>query len=305
MGTLWFWSFQIVLVLLMLNMLLAIIMDTYTIVKGASANAQTVPEQIFGLANRLRWILRGEGLPLQSIDKKLVEVFGWIPKSELRAVSRGYHFDKDKIVTIDGLAESLDGMETDQAKRLLTQAVQYWRMANLKPLSLSEAMNLISLTYLEVLDQGKHVVQNKQALELLSLKQAATECSMQHAATAPLSNALTDKSAVLKVLDIDQNSKNSGTPGSDTAGIAGDRVCHLELRLEKMEKTMTDKVNSIEKVVNEKMDSVQGSLSKIELQLQTLLFGVTPKAKDATEVNIGMGVMANHAVIPGTVEVEA
>merc|ERR1719265_891946 len=52
MGTVWFWAFQIVLVLIMLNMLLAIIMDTYSEVKDMSSDSETLPEQLLILIQR-------------------------------------------------------------------------------------------------------------------------------------------------------------------------------------------------------------------------------------------------------------
>lgn len=51
---LWFWSFSIMLMLIMLNMLLAIVMDFYTEVKASVGNAETLYSQSMELWNRFK-----------------------------------------------------------------------------------------------------------------------------------------------------------------------------------------------------------------------------------------------------------
>eukprot|EP00746_Dinoflagellata_sp_MGD_P029188 gnl/MRDRNA2_/MRDRNA2_169041_c0_seq1.p1 gnl/MRDRNA2_/MRDRNA2_169041_c0~~gnl/MRDRNA2_/MRDRNA2_169041_c0_seq1.p1 ORF type:complete len:287 (-),score=45.95 gnl/MRDRNA2_/MRDRNA2_169041_c0_seq1:324-1184(-) len=147
MGTIWFWLFQTVLVLLMLNMLLAIIMDTYTEVKGLSSNKETLPEQLGTLLRRWRWIREGQGLSLDTIDEKLTQVYGKTKKKVLKNLSTETVFAPEDILTVEKFAEAIEGLHSAQAERLITMAVKNWHLEHLEPLTMSEAMNVISLTH--------------------------------------------------------------------------------------------------------------------------------------------------------------
>ncbi len=50
----WFWIFMLVMVVILLNMLLAILMDTYTEAKQNAGNAQTLQKQISEMIRRRR-----------------------------------------------------------------------------------------------------------------------------------------------------------------------------------------------------------------------------------------------------------
>eukprot|EP00746_Dinoflagellata_sp_MGD_P156884 gnl/MRDRNA2_/MRDRNA2_86009_c1_seq3.p1 gnl/MRDRNA2_/MRDRNA2_86009_c1~~gnl/MRDRNA2_/MRDRNA2_86009_c1_seq3.p1 ORF type:complete len:831 (+),score=138.17 gnl/MRDRNA2_/MRDRNA2_86009_c1_seq3:75-2567(+) len=162
LGSLWFWLFQIVLVLLMLNMLLAIIMDTYTEVKGKNNNTETLPEQVLAIFRRWQWIRSGVGLPLQAIDLKLAEIFGDV--KDLKDVKIGYHFEQADIITITDFAKCIHGMEQGQAQRLVTQAVCKWRQDHSEPLSISEAGNVMTLIHRGLENQTLQMAQNHQQL---------------------------------------------------------------------------------------------------------------------------------------------
>merc|ERR1719191_2320022 len=60
LGALWFWSFHIIIVMLLLNMLLAIIFDTYTDVKAGIGNSETLFFQSQQVVRRWRQLKRGE-----------------------------------------------------------------------------------------------------------------------------------------------------------------------------------------------------------------------------------------------------
>merc|ERR1712139_366737 len=64
----WFWSFTWLVNLIMLNMLLAIIMDTYTEVKGhISSDAETIWSQMIEIFNRWRAVRTGRQVALYKI----------------------------------------------------------------------------------------------------------------------------------------------------------------------------------------------------------------------------------------------
>jgi hypothetical protein len=97
----WVWTFLLLIVLLMLNMVLAIIMDVYTEVRNAAGNSETVLENIKFLGKRM-WLWR-EWVS----DDKLLEVLSEMP----RALT-GQEFRK-----------AFPGMTDIQYKRLMNTAV--------------------------------------------------------------------------------------------------------------------------------------------------------------------------------------
>merc|ERR1719272_2896645 len=68
----WFWGFIWLVNLIMLNMLLAIVMDVYTQVKGTiPADAETMWSQVSEIAKRWLAIKRGEQISLEKIVERL------------------------------------------------------------------------------------------------------------------------------------------------------------------------------------------------------------------------------------------
>lgn len=97
----WVWTFLLLIVLLMLNMVLAIIMDVYTEVRNAAGNSETVAENIKFVGKRLYywrdWIS----------DDKLLEVLSTMPRA----------------LTGKEFREAFPGMTDVQYKRLMGTAV--------------------------------------------------------------------------------------------------------------------------------------------------------------------------------------
>merc|ERR1719326_654198 len=67
----WFWIFMILIVLLMLNMLLAIVMDAYSEVKQQAGNAETLFTEIKQTYVRWKGIRRKQLVPLSHVLKAL------------------------------------------------------------------------------------------------------------------------------------------------------------------------------------------------------------------------------------------
>jgi len=97
----WVWTFLLLIVLLMLNMVLAIIMDVYTEVRSAAGNSETVLENVKFLLKRVRlhrqWIS----------DDKLLEALAEMPRA----------------LTGKEFKEALPTMCEVQYNRLMTTAV--------------------------------------------------------------------------------------------------------------------------------------------------------------------------------------
>eukprot|EP00746_Dinoflagellata_sp_MGD_P012070 gnl/MRDRNA2_/MRDRNA2_125564_c0_seq1.p1 gnl/MRDRNA2_/MRDRNA2_125564_c0~~gnl/MRDRNA2_/MRDRNA2_125564_c0_seq1.p1 ORF type:complete len:285 (-),score=50.89 gnl/MRDRNA2_/MRDRNA2_125564_c0_seq1:333-1130(-) len=178
MAPIWFWLFQALMALLMLNMLLAIIMDTYAEVKGMTHDLETLPQQLFILVRRWQRIRLGYRLPLEKIDNKMTEVFGKIKKKELRSLTIETKFVPEDIITVEVFADKIEGMEIPQAKRLITLAVRNWRLEQSVPLTLSEAMTVIGMTHQQQLQHDKAMAHLESKLDQTNAELAKTNAEI-------------------------------------------------------------------------------------------------------------------------------
>jgi hypothetical protein len=109
----WFWSYEIILFLVLLNMLLAIVMDAYATVKGADPTAMEMWRQAMDLVRRHR-----ETQAQMRLD--LSHILSWWNNT----------FDEDEedvmkvVVTVKSLLE-VKNLPEKQAKRLLDRALKF------------------------------------------------------------------------------------------------------------------------------------------------------------------------------------
>eukprot|EP00746_Dinoflagellata_sp_MGD_P032827 gnl/MRDRNA2_/MRDRNA2_178221_c0_seq1.p1 gnl/MRDRNA2_/MRDRNA2_178221_c0~~gnl/MRDRNA2_/MRDRNA2_178221_c0_seq1.p1 ORF type:complete len:319 (-),score=62.75 gnl/MRDRNA2_/MRDRNA2_178221_c0_seq1:1-936(-) len=263
MGAVWFWLFQAVLVLVMLNMLLAIIMDTYTEVKGASSYTETLPQQLFSLMKQRQLIRTGRGLHLKTVDIKLEEIYGPITDRALSELSLETKWEPDEMISMQGFADMIDGIEFDQAEMLVIQAVRAWRLEHLDPVSLTEAMTLISVIHHLVRDQGKTIADNHRQLvnqsadvHQITHELASTSVSESHPGvtcngSAGASNA--ENGTRIETLEVGLTTANN-------------KLSKLELDLQKTNEHMTK--------MNDNLERMQEMLLRIEeRQMRPLTFG--------------------------------
>eukprot|EP00746_Dinoflagellata_sp_MGD_P042129 gnl/MRDRNA2_/MRDRNA2_20202_c0_seq1.p1 gnl/MRDRNA2_/MRDRNA2_20202_c0~~gnl/MRDRNA2_/MRDRNA2_20202_c0_seq1.p1 ORF type:complete len:300 (+),score=60.80 gnl/MRDRNA2_/MRDRNA2_20202_c0_seq1:112-900(+) len=244
MGSVWFWLFQFLLVLVMLNMLLAIIMDTYADVKAKSSHVVTLPEQLGILLRRARWIRRGEGLPLLKIDQKLSQLFGAEQKDE-SSISTVSKWAPSDVITINGLVNVVDGLDFPQAERLVTLAVKKWRLEHLTPLSLTEAMNLISLIHRHLMDQSRTLAQIHHYLD-----------NQQHSASEG-QHSINQSFKVVMDSSVDKFHEPEVTK-------EGERMDNLELELKKT----NAKLDTMEAKMDAKFEKMEKTMEKMMMLIQ-------------------------------------
>jgi hypothetical protein len=141
----WFWSFMILVLLIMLNMLLAIIMDTYTNVKGQISSSETLCEQASELVRRWLQKRRGHRVSLQYIESRFVHTL----RRPIHEVLQEGDPEGDKVIKRDDFMSIVPGLNERQAQRLLENSVKDFKdnIEAENPLSLSEAMGVISKIY--------------------------------------------------------------------------------------------------------------------------------------------------------------
>jgi hypothetical protein len=115
---LWFLSFVILLNWIMLNMLLAIIMDVYTSVKGEiGPGAETLWSQSYEIYSRKKAVLSGEKVSLSAILTIIdpEEIAGEADDEE----------DNEPPFTIETFMAAVKGLREEQAIEILTEAERY------------------------------------------------------------------------------------------------------------------------------------------------------------------------------------
>merc|ERR1739848_450535 len=119
MAALWFWLFQLVMVLILLNMLLAIIMDAYTYEKAKAGAAETLVAQAKKIYNRSQSSKKGERVRLNDIIdgyERLIDIEYEGEKHRL--------YDDKRPLHVEHVKEHVPEIKEEQANRLLCKAKQ-------------------------------------------------------------------------------------------------------------------------------------------------------------------------------------
>lgn len=116
---LWFWAFQWVLSLTMLNMFLGIILDTYSEVKGrilSQPGVETLWSQLFEIVARKKKVMAGHNMALAKILKIL-------DPTDLDSDDAG---GEDPLLNTQSLMEKVPGLKEEQAEEILMTAFEYY-----------------------------------------------------------------------------------------------------------------------------------------------------------------------------------
>lgn len=111
----WFWTFMILISMLMLNMLLAIVMDAYSEVKAANANKETLWAAIKAEWKRSRGLRKKELVPLRKVETAMLDkLAGPFPKVRIK-IPKGEKTETEEEAPAeeeDDLGLGLGGPET-------------------------------------------------------------------------------------------------------------------------------------------------------------------------------------------------
>lgn len=115
-ATVWFLSFTILVLMIMLNMLLAVIMNVYTSVKTQAQNSETLYSQLEEIAERAWRIHKGKEIDLHVILKIL-------DPTDLDEEDCG-EFGGGATLNSQGLAGLVDGLSEEQATDIIMHAME-------------------------------------------------------------------------------------------------------------------------------------------------------------------------------------
>ncbi|OLP95737.1 Polycystin-2 [Symbiodinium microadriaticum] len=120
LAAIWLWCFVVLVVLLLLNMVLAILMDAYQVVKSKASVMVTVPQQISEMLRRRR-------LNREKKTVRLVEIwFAYLEQFQ----SHREMFESEVLVRPEDLVKVVPGLPLSQARRTLSSAQRVWRETN-------------------------------------------------------------------------------------------------------------------------------------------------------------------------------
>eukprot|EP00439_Symbiodinium_sp_Y106_P082774 s138_g22.t1 len=134
-ASMWMWTFQIIVVVLLVNMLLAIILDAYSEVKSRMSLMTTLDAQISEMLRRRRQSLNKERVRLSEVWNAYLEKYG---DEKLMLSSR-------EIITPEDVMERVQGIPKSQAKRTLANARQTWEQSLESPYTPDSYMEHLKL----------------------------------------------------------------------------------------------------------------------------------------------------------------
>jgi len=113
----WFLSFMLVMVLVLLNMLLAIIMDAYQVEKEKASDAITLFTQVVDMIRRRRQYKRGERVRLNDIYDTFLQEYKGDDKRMM---------EMKTVITAEYLVATVPKMPYKQAHRTLVNSLARW-----------------------------------------------------------------------------------------------------------------------------------------------------------------------------------
>jgi hypothetical protein len=151
----WFWSFNIVVLLVMLNMLLAIVMDEYSTVKSKALEATTLWAQTSTLLRRQRENKLGTRREL----------------SDVLAILEGKEWRAGDTMSPEILVDNIENLPMNQAKRIMDRCKKWLALK-----STSEGVGLSNaITQVCHIDQALHVMCDQQLELMQELSSACDE----------------------------------------------------------------------------------------------------------------------------------
>lgn len=133
-GGIWFWLFAVIMVLILLNMLLAIVMDAYTAEKEKVADAISLPMQVQAQWRRWRQSYTGQRIRLNEVLSILTKAASDGESELLNSTAK---------VTASSLMEKVPKMQTKQATRQVESALAFKKAEESQDITEEDVLELI------------------------------------------------------------------------------------------------------------------------------------------------------------------
>jgi len=129
----WFWIFMLIVVMVMFNVLLAIIMDSYMQVKKTAQNAESLYTTMSEMRRRRNMFKAGKRVRLNDIWN------GLLAKDKKAGLGEDEFLENDEKLTPDMVMDLVPNLKIEQAERTLSRALKEHQKENEKPLDLKDA----------------------------------------------------------------------------------------------------------------------------------------------------------------------
>lgn len=199
MATLWFVVFMVGVLLIMLNMLLAIIMDAYSEVKATVQSSDTLCFHVATFWRRSWELYKGERVSLPQVHRQLMSVWTHHNLDVLAQQGLEVEWEANEILFVDTFQRHVSGLQQVQAQRLMEMASRSWRLTNETALTLSEVQHatnhmMVSMNK-KMTDHNRDITRkidsmNRQIMALYNHQQAKT---MALSSSSSCSSPLKDK----------------------------------------------------------------------------------------------------------------
>eukprot|EP00928_Gymnodinium_smaydae_P027016 TRINITY_DN21032_c0_g1_i1.p1 TRINITY_DN21032_c0_g1~~TRINITY_DN21032_c0_g1_i1.p1 ORF type:complete len:823 (-),score=163.62 TRINITY_DN21032_c0_g1_i1:94-2562(-) len=131
----WFWLFCLIISVILLNMLLAILMDSYAAVSAEVTDAQTLPQQVSEIIRRHRQSKRKERVKLNDVFAAYFAII----KDEKDML------ESKELITANDLIREVEGMKMNQATRTIRNALNAVDRRNATPFTQDDVKKSMSL----------------------------------------------------------------------------------------------------------------------------------------------------------------
>lgn len=129
----WFWIFMLMIVMVMFNVLLAIVMESYMQVKKTAQNAESLYTTTSEMRRRRKMFKAGQRVRLNDIWHGLEE------KDKKAGMNEDEFLENEELLTPEDVISLVPGCKMEQAERTLSRALKEHQKENEKPLELKNA----------------------------------------------------------------------------------------------------------------------------------------------------------------------
>lgn len=250
----WFWIFMLVMVVILLNMLLAILMDAYGEVKQHAGNAVTLQRQISEMIRRRKMFKRGERVRLNDIWDCFFKEIG--DEKEMLDPKN------PRKITPKFLLEHVPHIPLSQAKRTLKNSMETHEKKLHEPYTLDHAKEQI-----EKIDERTRLIRDevlftKEKIEYYDTMEVDHEHEHDHPPAHPETPRASQVSVEGEILNT--VSKAVGQLSSELASVLAQemqlmekRQQHLEERQDEMQSTIKDMFHTLQHFQRQASEVVQ------------------------------------------------
>ena len=273
----WFTIFMVLVVIILLNMLLAIILDNYMDVKRLSSSADSLGAQIQEMYRRRKMLKRKERVRLNDIWDNLVAEAGGRPKIALAL---------DRHITAEKLQQMVPGIPRSQASRTLQNSWLAHLKATTAPFELKHSSH-----HLSTFEKDTRKIRNAlfflfDRLDFYDTRDDSEDIEQERertdgSASQPNSPVpRSPKSPKLRSLESGRSSARSARSARDSTAGQSDMELEIHMQMQRLSVEAAEKLatvlSSVDKTqgrIEEKQAAIQGSMRdmlQVLLQLQSL-----------------------------------